>query len=542
MENFDKIGSSRKGSRESKNISNNNRSHYSSHTEGDSSYTYTAKAQNASFLSPQSTDFASDAITSGQSGGISGHNSRRSDKPNENIKLMPFKVKDVMQMIKNNPAYRDKSPVMINMKENDIDRLIEQQRSGNLIRLTASQQQSLMESTRESPLSMSTRQSEEDKSIQQSPVSYAISSNDEVLQSSRTLAKQAPQPNKPPLGEAQTQQVFAMTGETVGSRGFRAQKSARRRPRARSRKASPARRPRSRRRPRSKVRSRSRRRRSRPTKIVRARSRRRSPIVVKKRRYYPAMDYCCNPYPMCDNTCTMTFQPHIFPRSPPPRSPSLRSPSPRSRPSRYVTSRAAFGNPISARNRIFLRDQSRSKNRQVIMNPTYSPYPPRITRSGMSVTCDCNLCQDKLQFIQPGVCTKRKDIWTNEYAIIPKKQINLIDPCEELDPLIYPRADNPCIRDGHGNPLTDCIGRPLRDPVGKKFLNFSADGSVLDTSIRGNFYTGQPPLCVKCPLPTNTCAPDATHNWWMSCGYPVQPDMSPFYRQVLAADHFQRRF
>ncbi|KAG8297983.1 uncharacterized protein LOC124356951 [Homalodisca vitripennis] len=541
MENFEKFGSLGKGSRNSKQISNNNQSQYSSHTEGDSSYMYTAKAQDASFSSPQSTDFASDAISSGQSGRISAHNTRRIDRPNENIKLMPFKVKDVMQMINNNPAYRDKSPVMINMKEHDIDRLIEQQRNGNLMRLGASPQQSLKESIRESPMSMSMRQSEEEKSSQKSPASYGIISNDEVLRSSRTSAKQAPQPRKPPLGEAQTQQVFAMTGEAVGSRGFRVQKSHKRKPRARSRKVTPVRRPRSRKRPRSRVRSRSRRRRSRPTKIVRARSRRRSPVVVKKRRYLPAMDYCCNPYPMCDNTCTVTFPTARSYRSPPYRSPRRRSPRRRSPPAKYIQSRAALGNPVPSRNRIFLRDQSRSENRPVIMNPTYLPNVLGVTHSGMSITCDCNLCEEKLQFIQPGICTKRKDIWTNEYAIIPKKQINLIDPCEELDPLIYPRADNPCIRDGHGNPLTDCIGRPLRDPVGKKFLSFSADGSVLDTSVRGNFYTGQPPLCVKCPLPTNTCAPDATHNWWMSCGYPVQPDMSPFYRQVLATDHFQRR-
>uniref|UniRef100_A0A1B6LJR4 Uncharacterized protein n=1 Tax=Graphocephala atropunctata TaxID=36148 RepID=A0A1B6LJR4_9HEMI len=532
MENYTKRAeSSLNGSQQSKRTSNNDKSQYSSHTEGVSSSAYTVKSQNASFnTSPQSTDIASsDMAGSDQSSRISAHSSRRSNKPpKESIRLMPVKVKDIMKMFNNNPAYRDKSPVMINMKENDIDQIIEQQRSGNFMRLSASQQQPLRQSGRGSPMSM--RQSEEEKFIQKtpSPISYVRTWSDEMLQSSRTSSKQAPGLTNPPLGEAQTQQVYAMNALPVGSAGFRAQRSRKRTPQARSRRISPVRRPRSRRprsrrprprrRPISRLRSRSRRRKSRPMRTVRTRPRRRSPVVVVNKRRYPTMDYCCNTYPMCDNTCNLTFgQP------------------------RYIPSKAAIRHPVRTKSNILVRTRSRSANRPIIKSPMYSMNRPRGMRSGVSITCDCNLCVEKLQFIQPGVCSKRKHMWTNEYAIIPKKQINLIDPCEELDPLIYPRADNPCIRDGHGNPLTDCIGRPLRDPVGKKFLNFTANGSVMDTNIRGNFYTGQPPLCVKCPLPTNTCAPDATHNWWMSCGYPVEANMNPFFKQILANDHFQHR-
>lgn len=89
---------------------------------GGTSAVYAVNMPGASF--PATESYNSDSLGSDQSGESSFRGRQR--RP-ENIRLMPFKVKDVMEMIKDNPAYKDKSPVMIKVKENDIDQILEGQ-------------------------------------------------------------------------------------------------------------------------------------------------------------------------------------------------------------------------------------------------------------------------------------------------------------------------------------------------------------------------------------------------------------------------------
>lgn len=464
-----------------------------------SSSGYRRKGQNSSFQSRPESDMTSDIPSAGQSRKVS-HSSQGG---RENIKLVPMKYKDLMEVFQSSPQYKDKSPIMIKMKESEIDKLIERQHyhSSNF----AHPQHSLQKSNQLSPMSLK-KPIERDYRYEREYFEPEYTSPNE--QTSRSDNHRSQRESKPPLGENQAQ-VYAMTGiqayPMVGGNGsaFKANKRRKRTSRKKSRRKI-SRKPKSRSRSRgfrAKSRGRSKRRRSpRHKRIMSVRSSRRTPrarstiIVRRKRRPVSGRRRVsslknrqyCTPFPLCDYDCTPFTQ---------------RSQSPYKRSSR--------------------------------------PFIGQNTVGGMA--CNCTMCREKLQFIQPGVCSQRKDMWTNEYAIIPKPQVNLIDPCKELDPTIYPRADRPCIRDGRGNPLTDCIGRPLRDPVGKRFLNFNANGSVMDTNFRGNFFTGQPPLCVKCPMPGSSCAPDTTHNWWMSCGYPVKANMSPFFNNVVATENAQRR-
>lgn len=468
-----------------------------------SSSGYRRKGQNSSFQSRLESDMTSDILSTGQSR----KTFQSSQGGRENIKLVPMKYKDLMEVFQSSPQYKDKSPIMIKMKESEIDKLIEKQHYQNSLN-SAQPQRSLQKSTQLSPMSLK-KPVERDYGYERQYFEPEYTTPNE--QTSRSDSHRSKRESKPPLGENQAQ-VYAMTGiqayPMVGGNGsaFKAKKSRKRTSRKKSRRKA-SRKPKSRSRSRgfrSKSRGRSKRQRSpRRKKRMTVRSSRRTPrarsarsTVIVRRKRRPVSRRIrvsslknrqyCTPFPLCDYDCT----------------------------------------PLTARSQSPYRRSSR-------------PMIGQNTARGMA--CNCTVCQEKLQFIQPGVCSQKKNMWTNEYAIIPKPQVNLIDPCKELDPSIYPRADRPCIRDGRGNPLTDCIGRPLRDPIGKRFLNFNANGSVMDTNFRGNFFTGQPPLCVKCPMPGSSCAPDTTHNWWMSCGYPVKANMSPFFNNVVANENAQRR-
>lgn len=444
--------------------------------------------ETAFFATTDATSFDDEEILS------SNRKSRQSRK--KNFKLLPVKVKDIVGMVENNSDYAGKSPVMINMRENELNEIIEQQRAGNSVVLTAS------------------------------PKSFRKSM--ELIPPKKTSIYEIGSTTNPPLGQAQTPQVYAMTDypifpmadiqafPAVGGSGFRIKSS----------------RPVITRQPRTRRRIRGTRSLSRPGFLDRFRSRGRT-----------------------------RSRPRVRVRS------SKRAIRPRVRsrtPSRPVIVKQRHRTPVRVRRRTPVRVKRRKtpilrtrKRRPVFERPCNTgcaPYPLcdrqcndnyctrwSPNRSRAMLQCDCNPCQERMQFIQPGVCTKKKAMWTNEYAIIPKPQVNLIDPCEKLDPIIYPRADRPCIRDGRGNPLTDCIGRPLRDPVGKNFMRLSANGSLLETNFRGNYHTGQPPLCVKCPLfDIYSCKPDTTHNWWVGCGYPILPNMTPFYNNFVTTENVPR--
>ncbi|XP_054262213.1 uncharacterized protein LOC128986104 [Macrosteles quadrilineatus] len=488
---------------------------------GGTSAVYPVNMPGASFPATESYNSNSDSLGSDQSRESSFRGRQR--RP-DNIRLMPFKVKDVMEMIKDNPAYKDKSPVMIKVKENDIDQILEGQ---GVIRGKAE------------PLDQYLRPRNSPDSLQKSlrEESFRMPTGADIGRPK--TSQETKQRHEKPLDELpfsgadRTQKIFAMPD----IQAYPVVHSVPRRGRNRSRPAGfePPRR-------RVLSKSRSRRRRSRP---VRRHSRDRRVV----RRQTPRRRYIspCTAYPMCDDQCPIT-RPYRGPRITgygPRRVMSNTSNYERRVPRRVVSNYAPYYDRpqrvVSNYNTPYYASAQRvgSYNTPMTSDNSGLYYADSKTEHGRFKhrgNCCCNLCSNKLQFVQPGLCSKKKTVWTNEYAVIPKPQVHLIDPCEELDPAIYPRADNPCIRDGQGNPLTDCIGRPLRSPVGKKFLNFTANGSVMETSLRGNFYTGQPPLCVKCPMPSGTCGPDATHNWWMNCGYPIMSDMNPFYKRVLAAE------
>lgn len=430
-------------------------------------------------------------------------NSQDTQIPVGNITFVPIKIKDFMKLLQD----------QINIKNSQIEVL---GKNNSPTKLTAPQ-----EALNRIPVVLPTytKRHSENKNSPQSKVSDSF-------------FKQT------------NQKVFAMPDiqafPLIGSSGFRANRGRRKKDRTskRIKRSQSSSQPRSQRRIRSKSRlrkkpkSRSRfnRSRSRSKSTLRSRSkvkplrlskirstherirykkvrppRKRSQVVIRRQKNC-AQTYeydlpCCTPYPLCDNEYATSSKPMYTCRRQPPE---------------YM--------PRCRQNESECNLRSK---KPLVMRKDYDG-----DKDGTISVCPCE-SREYMQFIQPGLCSKRKYLWTNEYAIIPKPQINLIDPCEDLDPIIHPIANKPCIRDRTGNPLTDCIGRPLRDPTGRKFLKFTANGSILDTNFRGNFYTAQPPLCVKQPLPKCPCAPDTTHTWWMTGGHPIVPDMGTYFRQVV---------